>query len=149
MIAIEMFNPTNKPSISEKSGIINFLHESLEEYGDSKSDIGKCIEYALKEVPSFGGFVLVASEEEKIVGAVVINQTGMKDYIPENILVYIATHKDHRGKGIGKQLMAEAIKLANGNIALHVEPDNPARHLYEKIGFTSKYIEMRFIKKSN
>jgi GNAT superfamily N-acetyltransferase len=29
----------------------------------------------------------------------------MKDYIPENILVYIATHKELRGKGIGKAMM--------------------------------------------
>jgi hypothetical protein len=37
--------------------------------------------------------------ENEISGAVVVNQTGMKDYIPENILVYIATDKNHRGKG--------------------------------------------------
>jgi ribosomal protein S18 acetylase RimI-like enzyme len=33
-----------------------------------------------------------------------------------------------------------------GNIALHVEPDNPAKILYEKLGFTNKYLEMRLIK---
>lgn len=78
---------------------------------------------------------------------VVVNQTGMKGYIPENILVYIATHNELRGKGIGKKMMLKAIEIADGNIALHVEPDNPARFLYEKIGFTSKYLEMRYIKK--
>ena len=51
-----------------------------------------------------------------------------------------------RGQGIGKKLMRDTIQMANGNIALHVEPDNPARFLYEKVGFTSKYIEMRLIK---
>ena len=70
----------------------------------------------------------------------------MKDYIPENILVYIAIHHKHRGKGIGKQLVKQAIETAEGNIALHVEPDNPAKHLYEKLGFSSKYLEMRFNK---
>lgn len=71
----------------------------------------------------------------------------MKGYIPENILVYIATHKEFRGKRIGKNMMLKAIELADGNIALHVEPDNPAKYLYEKIGFTNKYLEMRYIKK--
>ncbi len=147
MNELKMFNPTNKPTLAEKQGIINFLFENLEEYGDPKDDIEKAIDYGMKEVPSFGGFVLVSYSGDTITGAVVINQTGMKDYIPENILVYIATNKEFRGQGIGKQLMQESIKLANGNIALHVEPDNPARRLYEKVGFTSKYIEMRLIKK--
>ena len=47
---------------------------------------------------------------------------------------------------IGKQLMEKAISIAEGNIALHVEPDNPAKKLYEKLGFTNKYLEMRLIK---
>jgi ribosomal protein S18 acetylase RimI-like enzyme len=42
--------------------------------------------------------------------------------------------------------MMEAINTAKGNIALHVEPENPARYLYEKLGFTNKYLEMRLIK---
>ncbi|MFA5418929.1 MAG: GNAT family N-acetyltransferase [Bacteroidales bacterium] len=146
MIQTKMYNPTNKPGIIEKNEIINFLFENLENYGDPKADIEKCIEYALKETPSFGGFILVSYDTTKITGVVVVNQTGMKDYIPENILVYIATHKEMRGQGIGKKLMNDTIQISNGSIALHVEPDNPARFLYEKVGFTSKYIEMRLKK---
>jgi [ribosomal protein S18]-alanine N-acetyltransferase len=146
MIETKMFTRTNLPSIREKDEIIDFLFKNLDEFGDPKSDIEKAIDYALKESASFGGFVLVSYNDNYISGVVVINQTGMKDYIPENILVYIATHKQLRGKGIGKHLMLETVKLTNGNIALHVEPNNPARFLYEKIGFTSKYLEMRLIK---
>ena len=79
-----------------------------------------------------------------MVGAVIINFTGMKGYIPENILVYIASHQDYRGMGIGKKLMEMALENTEGNIALHVEPDNPAKKLYEKMGFTNKYLEMRW-----
>lgn len=146
MIKTTLFNTTNKPNLKEKEGVINFLFDNLQEYGDPKSDIEKCINYALKETTSFGGFVLVSYLENEISGVVVVNQTGMKDYIPENILVYIATHKNLRGKGIGKHLMQKTIELAEGSIALHVEPDNPARFLYEKVGFGSKYIEMRLKK---
>jgi ribosomal protein S18 acetylase RimI-like enzyme len=70
----------------------------------------------------------------------------MSGYIPENILVYIATHKDFRGKGLGKKLMQEAINFAKGDIALHVEANNPAKYLYEKLGFTAPYLEMRLKK---
>lgn len=143
-----VFNSDNKPTLTEKTNIINFLFENLQEYGDPASDIEKAIDYALQEgTSSFGGFVLVAYKDDIIVGAVVINQTGMKDYIPENILVYIATHRKHRGKGLGKKLVKEAINISEGNIALHVEPNNPAKHLYEKLGFSNKYLEMRFNKK--
>jgi len=146
MIQTKVFNTTNKPNLKEKINLVNFLFDNLQEYGDPKSDIEKCFDYALKETTSFGGFILVSYLENEISGVVVVNQTGMKDYIPENILVYIATHKDHRGEGIGKMLMKKTIDLAEGNIALHVEPENPARFLYEKVGFSSKYIEMRLKK---
>jgi len=146
MITTKLFDKENKPEDFEKKEIIDFLYNSLEQFGDPKADIGKAFDYAMMEYQSFGGFVLVSYEGTMITGAVVVNQTGMKGYIPENILVYIATHKSMRGKGIGKHLMQKAIEAASGNIALHVEPDNPARFLYEKVGFTTKYIEMRLIK---
>jgi ribosomal protein S18 acetylase RimI-like enzyme len=68
----------------------------------------------------------------------------MGGYIPEHILVYIAVDGRMRGKGVGKALMEEAILKTPGDIALHVEPHNPARRLYERLGFESKYLEMRF-----
>lgn len=146
MVQIKVFNAENKPNLKEKEDLIDFLFDNLQEYGDPKSDIEKAVDYALKEITSFGGFILVSYLENEISGVVVINQTGMKDYIPENILVYIATHRNHRGKGIGKVLMQKTIDEVNGSIALHVEPENPARFLYEKVGFNSKYIEMRYKK---
>lgn len=144
MVQTKVFNTTNKPNLKEKESLIDFLFDNLQEYGDPKSYIEKAVNYSLKETVSFGGFILVSYLENEISGVVVVNQTGMEDYIPENILVYIATHKNHRGKGIGKALMQETIDLAKGSIALHVEPENPARFLYEKVGFSSKYIEMRY-----
>ncbi len=146
MVQTKVFSPTNKPNITEKESLINFLFDNLQEFGDPRPDIEKAVDYALKESVSFGGVILVSFLENESSGVVVVNQTGMKDYIPENILVYIATHKNHRGKGIGKALMQEAIDQAEGSIAMHVEPENPARFLYEKVGFSSKYVEMRYKK---
>jgi GNAT superfamily N-acetyltransferase len=72
--------------------------------------------------------------------------TGMSKYIPEYFLVYVAVRADQRGKGIGAKIIKESIDSANGDVALHVEYDNPAKRLYERVGFTSKYAEMRFNK---
>jgi GNAT superfamily N-acetyltransferase len=145
-MTIKIYDAVNKPSLSEKTEIVNFLFDNLEEYGDPKKDILKAIDYSLKEISAFGGFTLVLRDEKSIKGSVVINQTGMGGYIPENILVYIATNKNNRGEGIGKQLMEKAIETAKGDIALHVEANNPAKFLYEKFGFTNPYLEMRLKK---
>ncbi len=144
----KIFNSANPPSKEEKNEIVDFLFSHLDQYGDPKEDILKAVNFSLHEsATSLGGFVLMAKDGDEIAGAVVVNRTGMEGYIPENILVYIATHKDYRGKGIGKDLMNKSIEIAQGDIALHVEPDNPAKFLYEKVGFTNKYLEMRYKQK--
>ncbi|MBC9811932.1 GNAT family N-acetyltransferase [Crocinitomicaceae bacterium CZZ-1] len=146
MLVIKTFNEKNKPSTQEKEQIVDFLFANLEQYGDPRQDILKCADYALKEGDSFGGCINAAYQDNEVVGAVIVNKTGMKDYIPENILVYIATDAQKRGQGIGKTLMKKTIDSAEGDIALHVEPDNPAKGLYESLGFTNKYLEMRLKK---
>ena len=146
MIVTKIFDPQNKPTDYEKTEIVNFLFEHLQEFGDAKKDIQKAIDYSIKEFTSFGGFTMLIKDKDKIVGTTVVNQTGMGGYIPGNILVYIATHKEYRGKGLGRTLMQQAIDYSKGDIALHVEASNPAKHLYEKLGFTNPYLEMRLKK---
>ena len=138
------YTPADHVSEETKKEVADFLYEHLDEFGDEHQYIMNCINFALDDKKKFGGFVLEARDEGKVVGAVIINKTGMAGYIPENILVYIAVHKDYRGKGLGKDLMLKTFDKAEGNIKLHVEPENPARFLYEKLGFTSKYLEMRW-----
>lgn len=146
MLRIEALSAIDNATYLQKKEIADFLYEHLDEFGDPHEDIMKCLDYALDKAGDKGGFVIMARENGELVGTVVMNKTGMSGYIPENILVYIAVDGSQRGKGVGKKLMNMAIDMANGGIALHVEPDNPARHLYEKLGFTSKYLEMRLKK---
>lgn len=146
MIRTIIFDAVKKPTVLEKAKVVQFLFENLEEYGDPQADIQKAIDYSTKEISSFGGFTMLLKEANEILAAVVLNQTGMGGYIPENILVYIATSKNHRGKGLGKKLLEQVVDYTKGDIALHVEANNPAKHLYEKIGFTNPYLEMRLKK---
>ena len=147
MNGLQTLSAIDNATFLQKNEIADFLFEHLGEYGDPKEDIMKCLDYALDAGLQAGGFVILARENGKIVGALVMNKTGMSGYIPENILVYIAVDANQRGKGIGGQLMDLAIKMANGAVALHVEADNPARKLYERLGFTNKYLEMRLTRK--
>lgn len=146
MLRVETLSAKDQATYLQKKEIADFLFVHLEKYGDPHAHIMKCLDYALDQAVDKGGFVVMVRENEKIVGAVVMNRTGMSGYIPENILVYIAVDASQRGKGVGKKLMQTAIELANGDIALHVEADNPARRLYESLGFTNKYLEMRLKK---
>ncbi|HTM65140.1 MAG TPA: GNAT family N-acetyltransferase [Flavipsychrobacter sp.] len=147
MTETKIYNAATLPSGTEKRAILEFLSTHLEQYGDKIEDIEKAFDYALSVNNSAGGMVVDCTADDNRIGAAIINKTGMKGYIPENILVYIATHKDQRGKGIGKQIMNTIIENTDGDIALHVEPENPALHLYKKLGFTNKYLEMRLTKK--
>lgn len=146
MLQIETLSALDQATYLQKKEVADFLFVHLEKYGDPHEHIMKCLDYALDQAVDKGGFVVLAREHGKVVGAVVVNKTGMSGYIPENILVYIAVDSSQRGKGVGKKLMQIAIDLAQGDIALHVEPDNPAKGLYESLGFTNKYLEMRLVK---
>ncbi|GGS29292.1 GNAT family N-acetyltransferase [Deinococcus knuensis] len=123
----------------ETGRIAAFLHRHLGQYGDALSDIQACLRYAHER----GGSVTLAEEDGHLLGAVVTNRTGMSGFIPENILVYVAVHESTRGRGVGRQLIEVATGALQGSVALHVEPHNPARKLYERLGFTNKYLEMR------
>lgn len=144
---IQIFNSINIVSTLEKKELVDFLFDHLDEYGDKWEDIERAVDYALNPHPAFGGFVLYIKESGEVKGVLVMNKTGMQGYIPENVLVYIAVHSESRGLGIGKKLMNKAIETVKGNIALHVEPDNPARHLYKSVGFENPYLEMRYYQK--
>lgn len=125
---------------------IDFLFVHLDQFGDSKSAISKCIDFAFGKNGGLGGFLLVAYWDGELCGELIMNKTGMSEFIPENILVYIAVNSNFRNKGIGRQIAERGIKEAEGNVKLHVEYENPAKKLYERIGFTTKYAEMRYNK---
>jgi ribosomal protein S18 acetylase RimI-like enzyme len=105
---------TGQDKIYTNQIVAQFLFTHLEEYGDKVEDILKCTDYVMN--PDKGGNIVVGIDDNKIVGVVILTNTGMKDFIPENILVYIAVDNSQRGKGYGKQLMQKAISIAEGNI---------------------------------
>ncbi len=147
MISIQKFVDENGFSENlTREKFVDFLFNHLDKFGDSKSAISKSIDYAFSEEKGKGGFLLAAYDDDRLVGELVMNSTGMEEYIPENILVYVAVDGAVRNKGIGKKIVEEAVKESDGNVALHVEYDNPAKRLYERLGFTTKYAEMRLKK---
>ena len=145
---IQALTSVDNASYIIKNKFANFLHKNLEDSADNLDSIHKCLDYALSPYRHQGGFVLLAIEKNDIRGVVVINHTNMEGYVPENLLVYIAVHQNHRKKGIGKRLLSKALEFARGDMALHVKRNHPAIKLYEELGFEQKYVEMRRLKMS-
>lgn len=87
----------------------------------------------------------------KVVGAAwarIINDYGhVNDDTPS---VAIAVLEDHRGKGVGtallEKLLAELGHFGISAASLSVQKENPAVHLYERLGFvTVKETEEEFV----
>ncbi len=132
------------PNFTTWDELAEFLHHSLKPYQDTVADIRRGLRDAFRELDGGTGFVLIAEQQEEPVGALVMLRTGMAGYIPANLLLFVAVSPDQRGKGTGKRLVKRALELADGDVKLHVEYDNPAKGLYEAIGFETMYAEMRF-----
>jgi GNAT superfamily N-acetyltransferase len=134
------------PDWVDRQKLAVFLHESLKPYEDSLPDIQRGIAQALEPVAGERGFILIAEFDRRPVGALVMLRTGMSGFVPENILLWVAVDPSVRGKGVGSQIIRRSFELADGDVKLHVEYDNPAKHLYERLGMTTKYAEMRYTK---
>lgn len=142
-MTIKNFDAFSRLSIIDINRITNFLFEYLGETRDTKSAIRKSILYAAKEISGLGGYVFVMEQDNTIVGVVVVNRTGMNEYIPENILVYIAVKTEHRKQGVAKALIKHTKEYCEGDISVHVNKDNTAIKLFENQGFKPRNIEMR------
>ncbi len=126
-------------SISKKQ-LIDYVDNYLDRYSDSKTETKEAIEQAVNK-----GYILTASSGSVIDGVVVIVHMGFDKFIPTYHLAYIGINPNSKGRGIGSELIKEAINLTNGNISLHVDLDNKnAKKLYKKMGFKHIYDRMIF-----
>ena len=132
------------PQGIDRSSLCLFLHESLKPFNDTLPDIEAGLDYAFSPEAGKGGFVVLALDDKRPVGALVMLDTGMKGYVPAHLLLFVAVDPSMRGKGLGRRIVERALADCEGPVKLHVEYDNPAKRLYERIGFSSKYAEMRF-----
>lgn len=134
------------PEWIDYMGLTEFLYNSLKPFEDPIEEVAAGIKKALTPEDINTGFVVIAEIDKKPVGSVVMLTTGMKGFVPENLLLYIAVDPGARRKGVGQKMFETVLKHTEGDIKLHVEHDNPAIKFYERMGMTSKYREMRYNK---
>lgn len=143
---IRVDNNRSFPAWTSRTEIAEFFHNTMRPYNDELEDVQRALDYAFSSEPGKGGFLTLVKMNNKLLGALLMLKTGMGGYIPEYILLFVTVLPDLRGKGVGRKLIEHCIAQCDGDVKLHVEHENPAKRLYERIGFTNKYAEMRFSK---
>jgi len=143
MVTHNMYNAFTKVPLYERTSLINFLKDNSENKEVSVQMVKEAVDYAIKEIPSFGGFILTAKEEGKMVGAIVVNKTGLNGGNPKHRVIYLAIHPDFHQNGIGSELIKKAVHFAKGDISLRVNYGSDTVELYKLLGFQPKYVEMR------
>jgi ribosomal protein S18 acetylase RimI-like enzyme len=78
-----------------------------------------------------------------MVGGLVLNKTGLDDIFPENIIMFIATHPQHRQKGVARKMVRTAKEFTNGEIAIHIKPNNPFSGFLSKSGFSDSLLQLK------
>lgn len=129
------------PVWTNRHEVVHFIYENMKPWHDTIEDIERALDYMFLGP---GGFLMLVQQKETLAGLLLMLNTGMKGFVPENILLMVSVDPRLRGRGIGKMLIETSLAACEGDVKLHVEYDNPARRLYEKIGFISKYAEMRY-----
>lgn len=132
------------PSWLDRSVLVEFFYRNLSPYNDDYENVSKGLSHALCDEND--GFIIAALSGREIVGGITVLSTGMAGYVPENLLLYVGVVPKMRGQGLGARLVTEAADRCEGDIKLHVDFDNPARRLYERLGFRVKYYDMRLEK---
>ncbi len=142
LVKVESLSQLEKHISSDE--LAKFLCEHMEPFDDSTDYTKQGIKDSLTGKPDKGGFIILAKNDGQIVGALVMLATGMKNYIPGYCLLFIGVDSSERGAGIGQQIMNHALEITKGDVYLHVEENNPAKRLYERMGFKHTYAEMRY-----
>lgn len=139
--------PGGMPAWTSVNEVVQFFHETMVPYEDTVEDINAAMDYMFSQEEYAGGFLMLAEAEGKLAGAVLMLNTGMGGYVPENLLLLISVDPARRGQGIGGRLMERCFAECQGDVKLHVDFDNPAKRLYERMGMEHVYAEMRLKRK--
>jgi len=131
------------PAWATRDTLVQFFHDSMQPWSDAPADIDRAFDYCFSQSEGKGGFLALLDNQGQLGGALMMLRTGMDGYVPGHLLLMVSVAPDLRGQGVGKRIIERALQECPGDIKLHVDYENPARRLYERLGFESKYAEMR------
>lgn len=134
MTTTKLYNSFPSISFQKKSEIISFLNNHPDNPFLDRSTITHLVDYALKEISSFGGFVVTEEEDKKIIGAMVVNNTGMEGYMPNNLIVASGFLPGRQKAGIKKRILQKILYLTKGDTALMIQSPACRKSIPKNIG---------------
>jgi [ribosomal protein S18]-alanine N-acetyltransferase len=141
--AIHLYNAYSGLHAMEQIALLNFFKQNAPETDNVA--IQEALDCALKNKPSFGGFVLTHTLQGKIVAALVVNKTGMQCFKSENLLVLATLHQDYANHPeLLETLINKAIYQSDGDISFYAKSKNPAIMMAKRMGFNEQYVELKF-----
>jgi hypothetical protein len=119
--SITVYNAFTGMSISERQQLLLFMKAHVGENGDTPYELA--LDYALKLIPSFGGFVLVAYQDIFPIGCLIVNKTGMEGFGPAHIISVAYQHPQFKAyPEIMEKLLGRAMEFTTGDISYYVRP---------------------------
>ncbi len=118
---------------TKKWSLIKFLSNQSDDHWMTEEKATKAVEYALKEVPSFGGCILTLEKEGSFIAAIVITKTGMDGILPSYLMVLSATLPVFRKYNLTKVLIKRALTITKGELSSLVRDFEPQELLLENL----------------
>lgn len=118
MTSINKYDAFTGMNPSKKMALVNFLCAVNDIPTDEKNNITQSIDYALRDMASFGGFIVSLEKEHQFFGAVIVNKSGMGGWLPEHLVVVHGVAPVLAQEEIIALLLKEADKYTRGNIAI-------------------------------
>lgn len=140
---VSLYDAFSGMSSGEKMALVNFLRTNNED--QDASSILDAVDYALKNKPSFGGYIFTCWENSRLIAAVLVNKTGMSGPTPSCQMIYACLDSQFSNEPeILQRLVKKAVQQAKGEIGLRLRPDNPALSIFRSLGFQEEYVDLRF-----
>ena len=136
MTSTKIYNSLSLLSNKKRSELINFISKNQYRSQISKEQITYLINYALKEISSFGGFIVTEENNEEIHAVMVVNATGMSGYMPGHVVVANAFLPGKK-KGSRKRLLQKILYQTRGDAALITNRPILEENLPDKLGLKS------------
>lgn len=125
----------------EKTYLIRFIKSNLR--GTDDNSICEAIDFAIKNRPSFGGFILSSRRGDEIIAALVAHCTGMESCNASHNLVYAVRKKnDPMAETAMNNLLKTAVRQTKGQLSLRLEQSSDTLSFFKAFGFKPRYIEL-------
>ena len=118
MTTITKYDAFSSMNYYKKIALIDFLCAVNDMSTAQRERVVQSVDYALKETVSFGGFIVTLEKENKFVGAVVVNKSGMGGFLPDHLVVLSGVAPIAAQEEIIALLLKEADMYAMGKIAI-------------------------------